>query len=113
MEVPASSCSQEENAKQWHIEGGYLPVVKSVVDDPDVREFQDTALDGLLLKPAVEQLAAADPDQTGPLIGPSPPFQDAVRGAMEGVLFERRGPGEALAAARGRGDRGAGGLQRD
>lgn len=90
---------QEENAKRWHIEGGYLPVVKSVVDDPDVRAFQETELDGLLLKPAVEQLAAADPDQTGPLIGPFTEFQDAVRGAMESVLFDGADPAEALGAA--------------
>ncbi len=90
---------EEENAKTWHLEGGYLPVVKSVVDDPDVREFQNTALDGLLLKPAVEQLAAADPDQTGPLIGPYTAFQASMRTAIEGVLFDGDDPTEALETA--------------
>lgn len=90
---------QEDNAKTWHVTGGYLPMVKSVVDDPDVRKFQETALDGLLLKPAVEQLAAADPDQAGPLIGPYTQFQSSVRGALEGVLFDGQDPKAALSKA--------------
>ncbi|HEX2578586.1 MAG TPA: ABC transporter substrate-binding protein [Aquihabitans sp.] len=90
---------EDENAKTWHVEGGYLPVVKAVVDDPDVREFQDTALDGLLLKPAVEQLAAADPDQAGPLIGPYVEFQGEMRNALEGVLFSGADPKAAVSEA--------------
>lgn len=82
-------------------EGGYLPVVKSVVDDPDVRKFQETDLAGLLLKPTVEQLAAADPDQAGPLIGPYIDFQKAIHGALEGVLFKGADPTKALAKAEG------------
>lgn len=92
---------EEENAKTWHVVGGYLPVVKAVVDDPEVREFQNTDLGGLLLKPAVEQLAAADPDQAGPLIGPYTQFEAAVRTALEGVLFDGADPGEALSTAEG------------
>ncbi len=88
---------EEENAKTWHITGGYLPAVKAVVDDPEVREFQDTALGGLLLKPAVEQLAAADPDQAGPLVGPYTEFEAAMRSAIEGVLFDGQDPATALA----------------
>ncbi len=90
---------QPDNAKTWHITGGYLPVIKSVVDDPDVVKFQSTALDGLLLKPAVEQLAAADPDQAGPLVGPYTQFSRILRGAMEGVLFGGKDPKPALTKA--------------
>ena len=78
---------EPENAKTWHLEGGYLPVLKDIVDDPDIATFQDTELDGKLLKPAVEQLATADPDRSGPLIGPYRQFQDILQGALEKVLF--------------------------
>jgi sn-glycerol 3-phosphate transport system substrate-binding protein len=90
---------QPENVKTWHITGGYLPMVKSVVDDPEVRRFQEEDLVGLLLKPAVDQLAAADPDQAGPLIGPYTQFQAEVQGAMESVLFSGADPKQALGKA--------------
>ncbi len=48
---------------------------------------EKTELDGKLLKPAVDQLATADPDRSGPLIGPYPAFQDILQGALEEVLF--------------------------
>ncbi len=90
---------QPENAKKWHIEGGYLPVVKSVVDDPDVKNFQEHDLAGLLLKPAVDQLSQADPDTPGPLIGPYSGFQSSLRGAIESVLFSGADPKQALGKA--------------
>jgi sn-glycerol 3-phosphate transport system substrate-binding protein len=78
---------EPENAKIWHLQGGYLPVLKDIVDDPEVATFQDTELDGKLLAPAVEQLSTADPDRSGPLIGPYRKFQDILQGALEKVLF--------------------------
>jgi len=90
---------QPDNARTWHIKGGYLPTLKSIADDPEVKKYQNTALDGLLLKPAVEQLATADPDEAGPLVGPFTQFQKAVRGAMEGVLFSKKDPKDALSKA--------------
>ncbi len=89
--------NEEANAKTWHVTGGYLPVLKSVIDDPEVLEFQETELDGKLLRPAAEQLAAADPDQAGPLLGPYVGYQQALRDAMEGVLFTGADPEAALA----------------
>jgi len=88
-----------KNATTWHTVGGYLPVVKSVVDSPVVRTFQNNELVGLLLKPAVDQLAAADPDQAGPLVGPYPAFQKELQGAMESVLFSGADPKQALGKA--------------
>lgn len=88
-----------ENAKTWHVVGGYLPVVKEVVDDPEVLDFQDGKLVGQLLKPAVEQLSTADPDQVGPLVGPYPAFQKELQGAMESVLLSGADPAQALAKA--------------
>jgi sn-glycerol 3-phosphate transport system substrate-binding protein len=90
---------QPENSKRWHIEGGYLPVVQSVLDDPEVLEFQATDLGGLLLAPSVQQMAAADPDRVAPLMGPFTPYKRALQGAMERVLFSGEDPATALAAA--------------
>ena len=90
---------QPENAKEWHINGGYLPIVKSVLDDPQVQEFWETDVAGKLLLPAIEQLQDADPDRVGPLIGPYPDFSDAVGAAMESVLLADGDPAEALATA--------------
>jgi sn-glycerol 3-phosphate transport system substrate-binding protein len=90
---------EPENATIWHTEGGYLPVLKSIVDSPEIATFQETALDGKLLGPAVEQLATADPDRSGPLIGPYPAFQDILQGALEKVLFNGADVESSLASA--------------
>jgi sn-glycerol 3-phosphate transport system substrate-binding protein len=90
---------EPENATRWHVDGGYLPVLDRIVDDPDVVEHQRTDLAGLLLAPSAAQLAAADPDLTGPLIGPYTDYKAAVQGAMERVLFGGEEPAAALARA--------------
>lgn len=78
---------QPENAKNWHLQGGYLPVVKAVEDEPDIQAFWENDLAGVLLQPAAEQLADADPDQPGPLIGPYPDETDQIEAAMEAILL--------------------------
>lgn len=88
-----------ENATIWHTQGGYLPVLKDIVDSPEVTKFQETELDGKLLTPAVEQLATADPDRSGPLIGPYEAFQDILQGALEKVLFNGADVDTSLASA--------------
>jgi sn-glycerol 3-phosphate transport system substrate-binding protein len=90
---------QPENAQAWHLNGGYLPIVKSVQDEPAVQDFWENDLAGVLLKPAVDQLDDADPAEPGPLIGPYPDFADEVEAAIEGVLLDDADPAEALAAA--------------
>ena len=90
---------QPENAREWHTNGGYLPVVKSVLEEEAITTFWETDVAGVLLLNAVEQLRAADPDQSGPLIGPFPAYSEAVQGALEGVLFNGADPAEALTAA--------------
>jgi sn-glycerol 3-phosphate transport system substrate-binding protein len=92
---------QPENAKAWHTKGGYLPTVKAVEDEPDVQKFWTDDLAGVLVKPAVDQLDEADPDDPGPLIGPYTDFTDYVQKAMEGVLFNHEAVGPALAKAQG------------
>ena len=76
------------NAKSWLFTGGYLPVVKAVGDEPEVEAFWTDDLAGVLLFPAVEQLGDADPDQSGPLIGPYPDEGDAIEAAMEAILLD-------------------------
>jgi ABC-type glycerol-3-phosphate transport system substrate-binding protein len=88
-----------ENSKRWTIEGGYLPMLKATVDDPDVKKSLDTGLQGALLTPGAAQLAAADPDSAGPLIGPYGAYQKGLRGALDGVLFNDKDPKAALAQA--------------
>ena len=90
---------EPENAKRWHLEGGYLPAVKAVEDDPEVQEFWEHDLAGVLLQPAAEQLADADPDQPGPLIGPYPDETDAIEATMEAILFDDADIAPTLAAA--------------
>jgi sn-glycerol 3-phosphate transport system substrate-binding protein len=77
-----------DNAKTWLFAGGYLPVVRAVNDDPEVQAFWTDDLAGVLLRPATEQLADADPDQPGPLIGPYPDEGDTIEAAMEAILLE-------------------------
>jgi hypothetical protein len=53
----------------------------------------------VLLQPAVEQLADADPDQPGPLIGPYPDETDAIEAALEAILFDGADIAPTLAGA--------------
>jgi sn-glycerol 3-phosphate transport system substrate-binding protein len=90
---------QPENAKVWHFSGGYLPIVKAVQDDPEVQAFWQNDLAGALLHTAVEQLADADPDQPGPLIGPYVDEALAIENALDAVLFDNQDVTESLARA--------------
>jgi sn-glycerol 3-phosphate transport system substrate-binding protein len=90
---------QPENAKEWHLRGSYLPIVKSVADEPDVQAFWQDQVAGVLIKPAVDQLAAADPDEPGPLIGPYTDFTDDLENAIEGVLLSGEDVEGALSTA--------------
>ena len=90
---------QPENAMEWHTSGGYLPVVKSVLEEDSVTTFWETDVAGVLLLNAVDQLRAADPDQSGPLIGPFPTYTEAIQGALEGVLFSGTDAAAALDTA--------------
>lgn len=90
---------QPANAQLWHVNGGYLPVVKAVQDEPAVQEFWTDDLAGVLLQPAVEQLADADPDQAGPLIGPYPDESDQIEAAMEAILLNGEDIASTLAEA--------------
>jgi ABC-type glycerol-3-phosphate transport system substrate-binding protein len=87
------------NAKAWHLQGTYLPIVKSVSDEPEVQAFWEDSLAGVLVRVGVEQQADADPDEPGPLIGPYVDFADVTEAAVESVLFDDADIGSALADA--------------
>ena len=88
-----------EIAKVWHLNGGYLPIVKAVDDDPQVQAFWRDDLAGTLLHTAVEQLSDADPDLPGPLIGPYTDEALAIENALDAVLFDNQDVDESLARA--------------
>jgi sn-glycerol 3-phosphate transport system substrate-binding protein len=88
-----------EIAKVWHLNGGYLPIVKAVEDDPQVQAFWRDDLAGTLLHTAVEQLSDADPDLPGPLIGPYVDEALAIENALDAVLFDNQDVDESLARA--------------
>jgi sn-glycerol 3-phosphate transport system substrate-binding protein len=90
---------QPQNAKVWHFSGGYLPIVKAVEDDPEVQAFWRDDLAGTLLHTAVDQLADADPDLPGPLIGPYVDEALAIENALDAVLFDDRDVADSLAEA--------------
>jgi sn-glycerol 3-phosphate transport system substrate-binding protein len=92
---------QPENAKQWHLQGSYLPIVKSVQDDPEVQAFWSDEIAGALLLPAVEALSDADPDEPGPLIGPYSDFIDEVSAALEAALLSGSDAESTLGSAQG------------
>jgi sn-glycerol 3-phosphate transport system substrate-binding protein len=90
---------QPQIAKVWHLNGGYLPIVKAVEDDPQLRAFWRDDLAGTLLHTAVEQLSDADPDLPGPLIGPYVDEALAIENALDAVLFDNQDVKESLARA--------------
>lgn len=81
---------QPEQAFEWHTDGGYLPIVKAVLDQPEVEEFWSTDVAGVMLKNAVDQLRAADPDQPGPLMGPFSGYKDILNGMFYQVVGDAR-----------------------
>jgi sn-glycerol 3-phosphate transport system substrate-binding protein len=88
-----------ENAQRWHIEAGFLPIVKAVQDDPQVQAFWEEDLGGLMLSSAVEQFDEVDPDEPGPLIGPYLDYVDELEQAVEAVLLDGADIGSSLATA--------------
>jgi ABC-type glycerol-3-phosphate transport system substrate-binding protein len=70
-----------------------------VEDDPEVQAFWRDDLAGTLLHTAVDQLADADPDLPGPLIGPYVDEALAIENALDAVLFDDRDVADSLAEA--------------
>jgi sn-glycerol 3-phosphate transport system substrate-binding protein len=90
---------QPENAREWHVTGGYLPTVKAVQDEPATEQFWQDDVAGVLQQPAIDQLADADPDVPGPLIGPFSDEKAELEGAMEAILLDGADVDATLATA--------------
>lgn len=88
---------EPDQAFEWHTNGGYLPIVKAVLDKPEVEEFWETDVAGVMLKNAVDQLRSADPDQPGPLMGPYSGYKDIMNGTFYQVVGDaQKDPQTAL-----------------
>ena len=90
---------QPENAYAWHTEGGYLPVVKSVLDNPAITDFWRDDVAGVMLKKAVDQLNASDPDQAGPLVGPYQDYAKQLDNVLNNVMIDGADPKSQLDTA--------------
>ncbi len=90
---------QPDNARRWHLEAGFLPIVKAVQDDPAVQAYWEEDLGGLMLGSAVEQFDEVDPDEPGPLIGPYIDYVDELEQAVEAVLLDGADVESSLATA--------------
>ncbi|MCU1358469.1 MAG: putative glycerol-3-phosphate transporter subunit periplasmic-binding component of superfamily [Acidimicrobiales bacterium] len=90
---------QPENAYIWHTGAGYLPVVKKVLDNPNIVTFWKDDVAGVMIKHAVDQLQDADPDQSGPLIGPYQDYSKALEDAENNVMLDGADPAKQLKAA--------------
>lgn len=88
-----------ENAYAWHTQGGYLPVVKAVLDNPKIQDFWTKDVAGVMLKKAVDQLYAADPDQAGPLVGPYQDYAKQIDNVLNNVMIDGADPKKQLDTA--------------
>lgn len=90
---------QPDNAKDWLIDGGYVPSVKDVHDEPDVESFWKDDVAGTMAVKAAEQMRLVDPDRPGPAMGPYSDFMDIVEKALQAVFFDGADIGQALQRA--------------
>ena len=79
--------NQPENQALWHTEGSYLPVRQETVESQEITDFWADTRPGKWLQTAYEGLETVDPDWPGPLIGPYTETRNAVRTALDGLLF--------------------------
>ncbi len=103
---------QPEIAKVWHLERRLPADREGRRGRPRGAGILEDQLAGVLLKPAVDQLADADPDQPGPLIGPYVDEALAIENALDAVLFDNQDVAELAGSRAGRGDPIAGALRR-
>lgn len=90
---------EPENAREWYINGGYLPIDPEIYEDPEVQAYARNDTSGVLLQASYDQVTTADPDEPGPLIGPYKDVGDSVEAAMESVILDGADPADALARA--------------
>ena len=91
--------NQPENQALWHLEGSYLPVRKTTAESDEIQQFWTTTRPGKWLKTAYDGLQNVDPAHPGPLIGPYTETRDAVRTALDALLFSGTPADEVIADA--------------
>lgn len=90
---------RQESQVAWHLVGSYLPTTQEAATAPEVAAFWSDDLAGEMLAVAYDQLLAIDPERPGPSIGPYTKYSDAIKNALESMVFEGRSPDEAIAEA--------------
>ncbi|MGQ0831995.1 MAG: extracellular solute-binding protein [Microthrixaceae bacterium] len=91
--------NRPENQALWHLEGSYLPVRDATVSSAQVQDFWAHTRPGKWLKTAYDGLENVDPAWPGPLIGPYTETRDAVRQALDGLLFGGSSVNEVISDA--------------
>ncbi len=91
--------NQAGNQALWHLEGSYLPVREDTATSQEVQDFWANTRPGRWLKVAYGGLQAVDPDWPGPLIGPYTETREAVRTALDQLLFSGATPAEVVRKA--------------
>ncbi len=67
---------EPENAREWYINGGYLPVDPKIYEDPEVQAFAKDDVSGVLLQASYDQITHGQPRQARP---PDRPLQGRRR----------------------------------
>lgn len=83
----------------WHLIGGYLPTTQTVAGNPEVADYWENDLAGLMLKVGYEQLLTVDPERPGPQVGPYTDYTDAIKASLESMVLEGTSPDDAIAQA--------------
>lgn len=79
--------------------GSFLPYRTSAAQTPAAQQFFSASLSGKWLKIANDQVQNIDPAFPGPLIGPYTETRNALRDAMDNMLFKGTSPQDSIAGA--------------
>lgn len=109
-----ATVSEEEQSAAWDftkfllsadaqaratLEGGFIPVQRSVAKLPMVRKAWAETLAGRWNRSATDSLSLLDPEFAGPVVGPYDEVRRALGIMMDEVLFEGKGIDRAVASA--------------
>jgi sn-glycerol 3-phosphate transport system substrate-binding protein len=78
---------QTDSQVLWTMEGSYLPILSSALEDPALQADWTSTDRGRWTATAYEGLTTLDPEFPGPLIGPYDKFRATVRSSMDAVIL--------------------------